>query len=159
MVTVIVGAAPERASKDTRTFRTVTRDLLALREWLLAKGVTHVALEGTGIYWRPVYEVLEDACEMILGNADGWRNWPPWADRQELRAARKLMESRTAEHNRRLKLLETANIKLASAASNVFGVSCRLMLQALLDGVATPSAMAALAQGRLRNKVADPNPS
>ena len=65
------------------------------------------------------------------------------------------MESRTAERNRLLKLLETANIKLASVASNVFGVSGRLMLQALLDGVATPATMAALAQGRLRKKLAD----
>ena len=75
--------------------------------------------------------------------------------RELLRYRRKLMESRTAERNRLLKLLETANIKLASVASNVFGVSGRLMLQALLDGGATPSAMAALAQGRLRKKMAD----
>lgn len=69
VATVLVGAAHERAKKETRTFRTVTRELLALREWLLAKGVTHVAMEGTGIYWRPVYELLEDGFEMILGNA------------------------------------------------------------------------------------------
>lgn len=185
VATVLVGAAHERARKETRTFRTVTRDLLALREWLLAKEVTHVALEGTGIYWRPVYEVLEDAFEMILGNAHHIKNVPgrktdvkdsEWlADlarhgliaksfvppkplrrlRELLRYRRKLMESRTAERNRLLKLLETANIKLASVASNVFGVSGRLMLQALLEGGATPSAMAALAQGRLRKKVAE----
>jgi transposase len=72
-----------------------------------------------------------------------------------MRYRRKLMESRTAERNRLLKLLETANIKLASVASNVFGVSGRLMLQALIDGGATPAAMAELAQGRLRKKVAE----
>ena len=185
VATALVGAAHERARKETRTFRTVTRDLLALREWLLAKEVTHVALEGTGIYWRPVYEVLEDAFEMILGNAHHIKNVPgrktdvkdsEWlADlarhgliaksfvppkplrrlRELLRYRRKLLESRTAERNRLLKLLETANIKLASVASNVFGVSGRLMLQALIEGAATPSAMAALAQGRLRNKVAE----
>jgi transposase len=185
VATVLVGAAHERARKETRTFRTVTRDLLALREWLLAKEVTHVALEGTGIYWRPVYEVLEDAFELILGNAHHIKNVPgrktdvkdsEWlADlarhgliaksfvppkplrrlRELLRYRRKLLESRTAERNRLLKLLETANIKLASVASNVFGVSGRLMLQTLLDGGATPSAMAALAQGRLRKKVAE----
>jgi transposase len=184
VATVLVGAAHERVRKETRTFRTITRELLALREWLLAKGVTHVALEGTGIYWRPVYEVLEDAFAMILGNAHHIKNVPgrktdvkdsEWlADlarhgliaksfvppkplrrlRELLRYRRKLMESRTAERNRLLKLLETANIKLASVASNVFGVSGRLMLQALIDGVATPAAMAALAQGRLRKKVA-----
>ena len=185
VATALVGAAHERARKETRTFRTVTRDLLALREWLLAKEVTHVALEGTGIYWRPVYEVLEDAFEMILGNAHHIKNVPgrktdvkdsEWlADlarhgliaksfvppkpfrrlRELLRYRRKLLESRTAERNRLLKLLETANIKLASVASNVFGVSGRLMLQALIEGAATPSAMAALAQGRLRTKVAE----
>jgi transposase len=185
VATVLVGAAHERARKETRTFRTVTRDLLALREWLLAKEVTHVALEGTGIYWRPVYEVLEDAFELILGNAHHIKNVPgrktdvkdsEWlADlarhgliaksfvppkplrrlRELLRYRRKLLESRTAERNRLLKLLETANIKLASVASNVFGVSGRLMLQTLLDGGATPSTMAALAQGRLRKKVAE----
>jgi len=185
VATALVGAAHERARKETRTFRTVTRDLLALREWLLAKEVTHVALEGTGIYWRPVYEVLEDAFEMILGNAHHIKNVPgrktdvkdsEWlADlarhgliaqsfvppkpfrrlRELLRYRCKLLESRTAERNRLLKLLETANIKLASVASNVFGVSGRLMLQALIEGAATPSAMAALAQGRLRTKVAE----
>jgi transposase len=185
VATVLVGAAHERARKETRTFRTVTRDLLALREWLLAKEVTHVALEGTGIYWRPAYEVLEDAFELILGNAHHIKNVPgrktdvkdsEWlADlarhgliaksfvppkplrrlRELLRYRRKLLESRTAERNRLLKLLETANIKLASVASNVFGVSGRLMLQTLLDGGATPSTMAALAQGRLRKKVAE----
>src|SRR5438128_1165944 len=72
--------------------------------------------------------------------------------RELLRYRRKLMESRTAERNRLLKLLETANIKLASVASSVFGVSGRLMLQALIDGVATPAAMAALARRRLRKK-------
>ena len=76
VATALVGAAHERARKETRTFRTVTRDLLALREWLLAKEVTHIALEGTGIYWRPVYEVLEDAFEMILGNAHHIKNVP-----------------------------------------------------------------------------------
>ena len=182
VATALVGAAHERTRKETRTFRTVTRELLALRDWLLAQGVTHVAMEGTGIYWRPVYELLEDAFELIVGNAHHIKNVPgrktdvkdsEWlADlarhgliaksfvppkplrrlRELLRYRRKLMESRTAERNRLLKLLETANIKLASVASSVFGVSGRLMLQALIDGVATPAAMAALARGRLRKK-------
>jgi transposase len=185
VATVLVGAAHERARKETRTFRTITRELFGLREWLHAKGVTHVALEGTGIYWRPVYEVLEDGFEMILGNAHHIKKVPgrktdvkdsEWlADlarhgliaksfvppkplrrlRELLRYRRKLMESRTAERNRLLKLLETANVKLASVASSVFGVSGRLMLQALIEGVATPAAMAALAQGRLRKKVGE----
>jgi transposase len=185
VATVLVGAAHERARKETRTFRTVTRDLLALRDWFLTQGVTHVAMEGTGIYWRPVYELLEDAFDMILGNAHHIKNVPgrktdvkdsEWLAelarhgliaksfvppkplrrlRELLRYRRKLMESRTAERNRLLKLLETANIKLASVASNVFGVSGRSMLLALIGGVATPSAMAGLAQGRLRKKAAE----
>jgi transposase len=182
VATVLVGAAHERARKETRAFGTVTQELLVLREWLLAKGVTHVALEGTGIYWRPVYERLEDAFDMIVGNAHHIKNVPgrktdvkdsEWlADlarhgliarsfvppkpvrqlRELLRYRRKLVESRTTERNRLLKVLETANIKLASVASNVFGISGRLMLEALIAGAATPAAMAALAQGRLRKK-------
>lgn len=185
VATVLVGAAHERARKETRTFRTVTRELLEMREWCLAKGVTHVAMEGTGIYWRPVYELLEDAFEMILGNAQHIKNVPgrktdvkdsEWlADlarhgliaksfvppkplrqlRELLRYRRKLMESRTAERNRLLKLLETANIKLASVVTDVFGVSGRLMLQALIEGDATPLQMAALARGVLRKKTRD----
>jgi transposase len=185
VATVLVGGAHERAKKETRTFRTVTQELLELREWFLAKEVTHVALEGTGIYWRPVYELLEDAFEMILGNAHHIQNVPgrktdvkdsEWLAelarhgliaksfvppkplrrlRELLRYRRKLMESRTAERNRLLKLLETANIKLASVMTDVFGVSGRLMLQALIEGIRTPMTVAALAKGRLRKKVID----
>jgi len=185
VATVLVGAAHERAKKETRTFRAVTRELLEMREWFSAKGVTHVAMEGTGVYWRPVYGLLEDTFEMILGNAQHIKNVPgrktdvkdsEWlADlarhgliaksfvppkplrqlRDLLRYRRKLMESRTAERNRLLKLLETANIKLASVVTDVFGVSGRLMLQALIEGVATPTEMAALARGVLRKKVRD----
>jgi transposase len=185
VATVLVGAAHERTKKETRTFRTVTRELLALREWFLGKGVTHVALEGTGIYWRPVYELLEDAFDMILGNAQHIKNVPgrktdvkdsEWlADltrhgliaksfvppkplrrlRELLRYRRKLMESRTAERNRLLKLLETANIKLASVVTDVFGVSGRLMLRALIDGDRPPAAIATLAKGVLRKKVGE----
>ncbi|MGH8567673.1 MAG: IS110 family transposase [Gammaproteobacteria bacterium] len=185
VATVLVGGAHERAKKETRTFRAVTRELLELREWFSAKGVTHVAMEGTGVYWRPVYGLLEDAFEMILGNAQHIKNVPgrktdvrdsEWlADlarhgliaksfvppkplrqlRDLLRYRRKLMESRTAERNRLLRLLETANIKLASVMTDVFGVSGRLMLQALIEGAATPTDMAALARGVLRKKVRD----
>lgn len=185
VATVLVGAAHERAKKETRTFRTVTRELLEMREWFISKGVTHVAMEGTGVYWRPVYGVLEDAFEMILGNAQHIKNVPgrktdikdsEWlADlarhgliaksfvppkplrqlRDLLRYRRKLVESRTAERNRLLKLLETANIKLASVVTDVFGVSGRLMLHALIEGHATPAEMAALARGVLRKKVRD----
>jgi transposase len=185
VATVLIGGAHERPTKATRRFRTVTRDLLAMREWFQECGVTHVALESTGVYWQPVYALLEDGFEMILGNAHHIKNvpgrktdvkdseWlanlarhgliaksfvPPKPIRQLrdlLRYRRKLVESRTAERNRLLKLLETGNIKLASTVSDVFGVSGMLMLRALLDGRAQPRDMARLAKGQLRQKVED----
>jgi len=185
VATVLVGGAHQRPTKATRRFRTVTRDLLAMREWFQEHGVTHVALESTGVYWQPVYALLEDAFEMIVGNAHHIKNvpgrktdvkdseWlanlarhgliaksfvPPKPVRQLrdlVRYRRKLVESRTAERNRLLKLLETANIKLASTMSDVFGVSGMLMLRALLEGRAQPSEMARLAKGQLRQKTED----
>jgi len=182
---LMIGAPGVRPSKEVRTFRTVTRDLEALRDWLAAEGVTHVGMESTGVYWRPVYAVLEEHFDLIVGNARHIRNVPgrktdvkdaEWiADlvrhgliaksfvpprplrelRDLLRYRRKLVESQTAERNRLLKLLETANIKLASVMSDVFGVSGRAMLKALIDGVASVEAMADLAKGQLRRKRAD----
>jgi transposase len=182
---LMIGAPGVRSSKEVRTFRTVTRDLEALRDWLAAAGVTHVGMESTGVYWRPVYAVLEGHFDLIVGNARHIRNVPgrktdvkdaEWiADlvrhgliaksfvpprplrelRDLLRYRRKLVESQAAERNRLLKLLETANIKLASVMSDVFGVSGRAMLKALIDGVASVEAMADLAKGQLRRKRAD----
>jgi len=182
---LMVGAPGVRPSKEVRTFRTVTRDLEALRDWLAAQGVTHVGMESTGVYWRPVYAVLEGHFDLIVGNARHIRNVPgrktdvkdaEWiADlvrhgliaksfvpprplrelRDLLRYRRKLVESQTAERNRLLKLLETANIKLASVMSDVFGVSGRAMLKALIEGQASAEAMADLAKGQLRRKRAD----
>ena len=100
---VLIGKPGERPTKEVRTFRTMTRDLEALREWLLSLGVTHVGMESTGIYWKPVYAVLEGRFELIVGNARHIRNvpgarriegrrmdcrsGPAWPDREELRAA------------------------------------------------------------------------
>jgi transposase len=182
---LLVGRAHQRARKEVRTFRSVTSELLALRDWLRAEGCTHVAMESTGVYWKPVYAILEDDFEMVVGNAHHIKNVPgrktdvkdaEWiADllrhgliaksfvppkplrelRDLLRYRRKLIESRSAERNRLLKLLETANIKLASVASNVFGVSGLAMVRALVSGDATPGEMAELAKGRLREKRGD----
>ena len=162
---LLIGAPGAQPTKEVRTFRTVTRDLEALRDWLRAVGVTHVGMESMGVYWRPVYAVLEGHFELIVGNARHIRNVPgrktdvkdsEWiADlvrqiaksfvpprplrelRELLRYRRKLVESQAAERNRLLKLLETANIKLASVASDVFGVSGRAMLRALIEGEAS----------------------
>jgi len=182
---LLVGKAHEKPRKEVRTFPTFTQDLMKLRDWLQSQGCTHVAMESTGVYWKPVYTILEDAFEIIVGNARHIKNVPgrktdvkdsEWiADllrhgliaksfvppkpirelRDLLRYRRKLVESRTAERNRLLKLLETANIKLASVASNVFGVSGMCMLRAILQGGATPEQIAELAKGRLRHKIAD----
>ena len=182
---LLIGAPGDRPTKEVRTFRTVTRDLEALRDWLAAAGVTHVGMESTGVYWRPVYAVLEGHFDLIVGNARHIRNVPgrktdvkdaEWiADlvrhgliaksfvpprplremRELLRYRRKLTESQAAERNRLLKLLETANIKLASIMSDVFGVSGRAMLRALIEGQASVEAMADLAKGQLRRKRSD----
>jgi transposase len=167
----------------------MTADLLRMRDWLRAEGCTHVGMESTGIYWMPVYTILEGSFDLVVGNAMHIKQVPgrktdvkdsEWiADllrhglirpsfvppkplrelRDLLRYRRKLIDSQTAERNRMLKLLETANIKLASVASNVFGTSGRRMLRALLDGNMTPEQMAELAKGRLRKKLAELTPA
>src|SRR3982750_3851282 len=182
---LLIGAAGARGRKEVRTFRTVRRELEALRDWLTAARVTHVGMESTGVYWRPVYAVLEGHVELIVGNARHIRNvpgrktdvkdaeWiadlvrhgliaksfvppPPLRElRDLLRYRRKLVESQAAERNRLLKLLETAKIKLASVVTEVFGVSGRAMLRALIEGTASAQIMADLAKGQLRRKRAD----
>src|SRR5437899_6562192 len=168
-----------KVQKQLRTFDTTTRELLKLREWLLSEGCTHVAMESTGVYWKPVYAILEGELEIVVANAQHIKKVPgrktdvkdakwiadllchgllrssfvPPAAIRELRDLtryrRKLVESRSAERNRLLKLLETANIKLANVATDVFGVSGRLMLQALVQATATSQQMADLAKGLL----------
>ncbi|MGH9457212.1 MAG: IS110 family transposase [Thermoanaerobaculia bacterium] len=168
-----------------RTFKTFLHDLEQLRDWLKEQGVTHVAMESTGVYWMPVYRVLEDAFTLVLGNARHMANvpgrktdasdaeWiatllrygliranfvPPSAIRQlrqMTRFRRRLIDSRTAAQLRVQKLLESTNIKLGSVASEVFGVSGRLMLAALASGISDPKALADLAKAKLRNKIHD----
>lgn len=172
-----------RVQKQLRTFGTTTRELLSLREWLLSEGCTQVAMESTGVYWKPVYAILEGAFQIVVANAQHVKKVPgrktdvkdaEWiadllchgllrssfvppqpirALRDLMRYRRKLVESRSAERNRLLKVLETANIKLASVATDVFGTSGRMMLRALIEGKSTPQEMAELAQKRLRSKI------
>jgi transposase len=172
-----------RVQKQVRTFGTTTRELMGLREWLLSESCTHVAMESTGVYWKPIYAILEGAFEIVVANAQHVKKVPgrktdvkdaewiadllchgllrpsfvPPSPIRELRDLtryrRKLVESRTAERNRLLKLLETANIKLASVATDVFGVSGLLMLHALVEGKATVQEMAELAKKQLRKKI------
>jgi len=172
-----------KVRKQVRTFGTTTRELEGLREWLLSEGCTHVAMESTGVYWKPIYVILEGAFEIVVANAQHVKKVPgrktdvkdaewiadllchgllrasfvppkPIRELRDLtRYRRKLVESRSAERNRLLKLLESANIKLASVASDVFGVSGLLMLQALVAGQATPQEMAELAKKQMRKKI------
>jgi len=180
---LLVALKDGKVKKQVRTFNTTTRELVNLREWLLSEGCTHLAMESTGVYWKPVYAILEGAFELVVANAQHVKKVPgrktdvkdaewiaellchgllrssfvppkPIRDLRDLmRYRRKLVESRAAERNRLLKLLETANIKLASVATDVFGVSGLLMLRALVDGKATPQEMAQLAKKKLRSKI------
>src|SRR5215471_12030575 len=172
-----------RVEKQQRTFGTTTRELVSLREWLLSQGCGHVAMESTGVYWKPVYAILEGAFQIVVANAQQVKKVPgrktdvkdaewiadllchgllrssfvppqPIRELRDLtRYRRKLVESRSAERNRLLKVLETANIKLASVATDVFGTSGRLMLRALIEGKATSQEMADLAKKKLRSKI------
>jgi transposase len=180
---VILGAAGRRPAKEVRSFGTMRQDLAALREWLLEKGVTHVGMEGTGVYWQPVHATLEGGFTLIVGNASHMRNVPgrktdvkdaewiadlvrhglvraSFVPPPEVRVLRELVRHRkalvgtlAAERNRTLKLLESAGIKLAGVMSSVFGVSGMLMLRALAEGGSAPAEIAELAKRRLRRKV------
>jgi transposase len=164
-------------------FATTTSDLLALSDWLRGHGVTHVAMEGTGVYWKPIYYALEGEFELLLVNAAHVKQVPgrktdtkdaawlcrllecgllrasfvpprPIRELRDLTRYRKtLIRDRAAEANRLHKVLEDAGIKLSSVASNVLGVSGRLMLEALCQGSNDPVALAELARGRLRSKL------
>jgi transposase len=182
---LLIGIAGQKPQKEVRTFGTMQDDLKQLCQWLLQQGCTHVAMESTGVYWMPVYEALEGHFQLVVGNAQHIKNvpgrktdvkdseWiadllrhgliaksfvPPEAIRELrdlTRYRRKLTEAQAAERNRLQRLLETADVKLASVASDVLGVSGRLMLRALIEGQSTPAQMAELARGMLRRKLPD----
>ena len=167
----------------TETFGTMTPDLIALREWLQAFGVTHVALESTGIYWRPVYYMLEDAFQLLLINMQELKHvpgrktdvkdseWlaqllecgllrssfvppPPIRELRDLTRYRvQQTRDRTQEVNRLHKVLEDAGVKVASVLTNVMGVSGRAMVEALVAGTTDPQVLADLARGQLRKKL------
>jgi transposase len=167
----------------TAAFSTMAADLLALRDWLKELGVTHVAMEATGVYWKPVYYALEDDFELLLVNAQHVKNVPgrktdtsdaqwlcqllecgllrpsfvppkPIRELRDLTRYRKaLIRERASEANRLQKTLEDAGIKLSSVATDVLGVSGRLMLDALVSGTRDPEMLAELAKGALRKKL------
>ncbi len=175
--------AEGRVSQTLRTFGTMTADLLALLDWLGEAGCTHVAMESTGPYWKPVFNLLEGSVEQVLVvNAQHVKGLPgrkqdtldaawlaellqhgllrgsfiPPAPIRELREAtryrKQCIRTRADEANRIQKLLEGANVKLGSVATDILGVSGRAMLAALVRGETDADALAGLAKGRLRKK-------
>jgi transposase len=171
--------------KEIKTYTTMTNDLLRLKEWLQTSGITHVAMESTGVYWKPVFNILEDHFEVILVNARHVKNVPgrktdvqdsewlcrllrsglvsgsfiPPRDIRELRDLtrhkRKLIQAITAEKQRVEKVLEHANIKLAPIASDTSGPSGKRIIEELIKGELEPEGMAELSKGRLRQKRGD----
>ena len=173
-----------KTREETRRFGTMTADLRGLAEWLQSKGIRHVAMESTGVYWRPVWNILEPAgFELLLANAQEVKVVPgrktdqkdsQWiADLHKhgllrnsfvppraIRHLRDLTRTRvilTQEHgsicNRIQKVLEDANIKLGSVASDVFGASGRAILRALMKEENDAEALADLSKGTLRKKI------
>jgi transposase len=181
-VVACVRCVSEPEHHETRSFATTTRGLLALGEWLVEHGCSHVAMEATGIYWRPVWHVLEGQAELVLANAQHIKNVPgrktdvndamwiadllahglirssfvppqPIQELRDLTRTRKQLVREISQHSLRIqKVLEDANIKLGSVLSEVLGVSGRAMLGAIIEGESDPHRLADLAQGTARRK-------
>jgi transposase len=180
---VIVPGTDRQPRKETRTFGTMTPDLLEFADWLHACGVTHVAMESTGVYWKPPWNLLEGHFELLLVNAQHVKQVPgrktdvkdsewladllrhgllrasfvPDRPQRELRELTRyrttLVRERTAEINRIQKTLEGANIKLGDVATDVVGVSGRQIMRALVSGETNVTLLADLARGQLRAKL------
>ncbi|MBI1733556.1 MAG: IS110 family transposase [Candidatus Rokubacteria bacterium] len=180
---VRVPGAHGQREQHVRTFGTTTAELLALRDWLEAHGVSHVAMESTGVYWKPVFYVLEDLFTCLLVNAAHIKQVPgrktdvldcvwiaqllehgllrgsfvppaPIRELRDLTRHRKvLIQERSRAANRLHKLLQDAGIKLASVATDILGVSGRAMLEALVQGTTDAAVLADLARGKLRAKL------
>ena len=169
--------------QQTRRWGTMTRDILAMADWMAAQGVTHVAMESTGVYWKPIYNILEGRFTVLLVNAHHLKQVPgrksdvrdsqwiaqllqhgllkgsfiPPRPQRELRDLTRhrtqLVEEKARTVNRLHKVLEDANIKLASVASDVLGISGRAMLRALIEGEQDPVKLADFSRRRLRGKI------
>jgi len=180
---VMVTSSDGQVHKQVRTFGTTTMDLLTLADWLASFQVSHVAMESTGIFWRPIFNLLEEGPTIILVNAQHMRAVPgrktdirdsEWlADllrhgllkasfipakvtrdlRDLVRYRKTLVQERAQEVNRLQKVLETANVKLSSVVSDVLGKSGRRMVVAMIEGVSDAEALADLARGSLRQKL------
>ncbi len=184
VVCLIVLKTTGQRVREIRSFRTTTAGLLELRDWLQIAGCTHVAMESTGVYWRPVWNLLEGAFELLLVNAQHIKAVPgrktdvrdaewiadllqhglltgsfiPPTEQRELRDFTRyrasLVEDRARVVNRLQKVLEDTNIKLGDVATDITGQSARAMLKALLAGQTDPVKLANLAKGKMRAKLA-----
>jgi transposase len=182
---VFVSDPQGKLQRLIRTFPTTLAGLEALAAWLSGLGVTHVAMESTGVYWKPVFNVLAPLCEVWIVNARDlqqvpgrktdvkdaeWiaqlmrhgllkRSFIPDVEQRDLRDLTRyrsrLIAERSSASNRLQKILEDANIKLSSVATDIQGVSARAMLEALISGETDAAQLAELAKGRLRNKIAE----
>ncbi len=169
-----------KARHEVRTFGTTTKELMALGDWLQEQECTHAAMESTGVYWKPVWHVLEDSLTLVLANAMHIKNVPgrktdvndarwmadllahglirgsfvpptPVQEMRDLTRTRKQLVREAAQHCQRLqKTLEDANIKLASLVSDILGKSGRAILEALVKGETDPEKLVSLANDRLK---------
>src|SRR5678815_3816802 len=183
MCCVLTGAANEEPCSQTLRFDATVHALERLREWLQAEGVTHVAMESTGSYWIPIFNVLENQFAIVLANPEEVKNRkghktdrndakhiadllrhghirssyiPPKPIRQLRDLTRRrvqLTQDATRERNRVQKLLEQVNVKIGNVLTDVFGVSGQDMILALLNGEASPEQIAQLARGQARHKI------
>ncbi len=186
VVACLITPGPDRRPlKEIRSFGTMTADLLELSDWLLRTGCTHVAMESTGVFWKPIYNLLEDRFNLLLVNAQHIKRVPgrktdvqdcewiadllqhgllkasfvPERAERELRELTRyrssLVRERSAEVNRLQKTLEGANIKLASVVSDITGASARRLLAALLNAEAETTRLDELIDPRMKEKLPD----
>jgi transposase len=180
---LMVGPAAEDPRVELRQFGTFTEDLVRLKDWIEAEQCTHAVMESTGSYWKPVFNVLEDAVTVVLanpreikirkGHKTDWKDshwlahllrhgiipasFIPERGIRELRdltcRRKQLIYARTAEKNRIQKILEDANVKLGSVLTDIFGLTGRAIVVALLEGKLTPVEMARFAQKQAKRKI------
>jgi len=181
--TVVATVMGSGIDTETRTFNTFTRDLASLKEWLKSLGITHVAMESTGVFWKPVHHILEDSFNLLLVNARHIKNVPgrktdvldsewickllragllrgsfvppkPIRELRDLvRYRKKQIEVIASEKQRIQKFLEDANIKLASVVSDTSGVTATQMIDELIKGDKSPKEISLLAKGKLKYKL------
>jgi transposase len=169
-----------RIQREVRTFRTTTSQLLELSSWLSESGCEHVAMEATGVYWKPVWHILEGNFELVLANARQVKNVPgrktdvndaqwiadllahglirssyvppkPTQELRDLTRTRKQLGREVVQHTQRIqKVLDSANVKLSSLLSDTLGKSSRAILEALIAGETDPETLADLASTRVK---------